>query len=78
MPTYKVWDDEDGTIDDAVVTIAKLPSDAAEAYAADDRDGQRDGVYNTGRRIGVMDENGNITKWEITVEYDPSFYSIPV
>lgn len=77
METFKVWDDEDSSIDNAVDIKALIASDAAEMYAADDYDGLSEGIYNGQRRIGVQDAEGKITKWEVTVEYDPTFYSVP-
>lgn len=76
MPMYKVWDDESSSIESAVEIEAPHEDAAAEKYAEDDTDEQWE-TYGSGRRIGVQ-EDGNITKWEVTVEYDPRFYSVPV
>ncbi len=75
MPTFKVWDDESGSIESAVDIDAFDEDAAAEKYAENDTDEQWE-TYGSGRRIGVMDEDGNITKWEVTAEYSPTFYSM--
>lgn len=77
MPTFKVWDDESSNIESAVDIEAPHEDDAAEKHAEDDTDEQWE-TYGSGRRIGVQDKDGNITKWEVTVEYSPTFYSMPV
>ncbi len=77
MNTYKVWDDEcgDGT-EFAINVDACHPSEAAEKFAEQDIDGVYDGSYAGGRRIGVQDKDGTVTKWDVTVEYDPTFYAV--
>lgn len=77
MNTYKVWDDEQETADQAIDLEALSESDAAEKYAEEDCDGESDGIYESGRRIGVQDKDGNVTKWKITAEYSPTYYAMP-
>lgn len=79
MAKYVVWDP--GQEDEARASTYEAPSPdcAAERYAEEDVDGNGDGVYaGRGCRIHVRQVEGELLKFNVTVDYDLVYYASPV
>ncbi len=74
MANYHVWDELNAGRDSAERIKADHPQYAAEHYARFDVDGNSDGVYSgSGQVICVADDEGNVWRYSVTVDYDPSW-----
>ena len=77
MSTFKVWD-ENGSEETANNFEAEYADAAAEQFADDDVDGQADDIYEGGHEVCVRDPSGLLHRFEVTVEYHPIFYVMPI
>ena len=65
--------------EECATEIEALDADAAVLmYAGDDVDGQSEGVYNHGETLMVRAEDGSLMRFEVTVEWEPSFFIVPM
>ena len=76
LPKYKVW--QEGQDGDVREFYAPNPESAAEMFAEDDFDGVHDGEYQSGLPMLVQDESGVILRFEVLVEFEPTYYVTPM
>lgn len=80
MPTFKVWDSEDGSDmaeGDAKPIEASDAVEAARSYAEGDGDGNADGIYFDGnhRDLLVAAADGSIVCVRVRAEMSPTYYA---
>ena len=71
--TYLVWDEINGSEEDAEEVYGPAAFDAAERYAEDDVDGQTDGIYASGHPVCVRNSRGELFTFIVTADYSVTF-----
>lgn len=78
MTDFLVWDEFNSDRDSAWHIEAYDSESAAEKYAEEDVDGSIDGIYSGGHTVMVEDPEGVVRKFNVRVDYDPTFYATEV